>query len=264
MPAFSLKRGDGEIVALHVTDVGVLGDRAALTLTSTGARGLPVPGQLFAVFFREDGRLHAFGSIAGEPPNGVPRPLSNADFTAKMWGAPAPPNWTLATTPAASYWVEVVPHRPSGIRLSVSSLHTGAQGMALVSLDQLEASPARSIRVRFRPFQNCVLGGPPGEEHLVAFGGVGLTDAAGRRGLVCIGRRGTSIRRTLADGTTVLVLPGRLEAWNDVTLDPARLWPNAPPPHDQPLTVRVVTAIGPREGPPFWTTVDVDGFDAST
>jgi hypothetical protein len=264
LPAFYLKTGNGEIVALHTVHVDVLGDRAALTLTSAGARGLPVPGQLFTVFFREAGRLHAFGSIAGEPPRSAPQPLANADFTAKAWGALAPPGWTLGNTPGASYWVEVVPHWPRGIRLSVSSLHANTAGVALVSLDQLESSPARTVRVRFRPFQNCTLAGSPGDEHLVAFAGVGLTDAAGRRALVCIAQHGRApVRRTLADGTVVLILPGRLDAWNDVVLDPAWLWPNAPAP-EGPLTVRVVAAIAARNEPPFWTTVDVDAFDAST
>jgi hypothetical protein len=241
------------------------GDVSTLTLVPRDFSDLPKlkdPG-VFCFFDKATGQEHVGQFYVGVPAVETPPLIANGTFSYWNLGtSPAlPSGWAKTGDADASFWAEPIPGVNSGLRFSVANLQEAPSATATL-IQPVNVSP-HVLRVRLRPFQDCTLTAQGGR--VVTLAGVGIAAATGKRVIFCItSGRAVSVRRIGLTNDLVEMIPGRIRAWNDLTIDVRSIWSKisrgvAP---SVPSDLEVVTSIGTPSNDHPWVTLDVASIEA--
>jgi hypothetical protein len=265
-PTFFVKTTQGRISTWHIVSEMRESDAATVVLATHDTTELPQlgdPGDLYFID-RSTGIQHVAPIYVTAAPTPVPI-INNGTFTQLNIGtSPSlPSNWAESGDPGVSYWAEPLPDSKTGVRLSVANLNGSPSASA--SLIQQTTVPFTMLHVRLRAHQDCVVRTTPAGAVIVAVAGVGVSASSGASVTFCTSSgHAHALRRIGTTNGFVDLIPGRVGAWNELTLDLRKIWPllgNGPLPAT-PLIVSLVTSMGAPNLDRPWTTLDVQSIEA--
>jgi hypothetical protein len=222
VPDLFVKTQQGETTAWDVASMSPHGDWVTLELRSSAVQYRPKVNDEVALFYDDvatGGEDVLDRTVVVPPPH-----VAIVDGHFVSWSQTPqgliPVGWSADVDLTSHYAVDHLRGSEGGVAMRISPVRKKSPQVQSVALSQDVKIPNSRVRVRFRPKQQCSVAPPSKGGNIVNFAGFGVADQFGRELLFCVANVPQERIVELPGSLLALVtLPGRVNQWNDVTID---------------------------------------------